>query len=151
LSALGYGQSTARKFVDQYKGENARSFFLYKSTLRSFSDKNSESFNKLIENVERISIHLLPDSIPPKSIEELKVNFAKEGFELLKFDKTLDKGFSIYKKSDKNMPEYVAIMNAENNTLLIELLGEVDLKHIASLRELSPQKIAGFFGIEVPK
>lgn len=137
-------QTVARRFVDQNKGDASKSYFLYQSTLRSFSDKNSDAFNKLIADVDRIAIHFVGQKVESAALEKLKKDLELDGFELMKdFEQ---KGAFVYRKKDDNK-EYVMLAVQQDAVVVVELFGTLNLKYLPALKELNADKVAAFFGV----
>jgi len=151
ICSLSQGQSIVREFLDNDIPEGGRSFYLYQSTLRSFSDKNSVAFNKLIKDVEKISIHLLPDSLAPGKLETLEKTLRAEGYDDAKALPEKVPGLKLLVIKKGKSKHYVAMMQESGKSVVVELEGEVNLLYIKSLKELNIERVMGFFGVEPPK
>ena len=103
LTQLAFGQDLTKDFYNKHKGENSRSYFLYKSTLRSFSDITTDDFNRLIKDIEKISIYALPNTdVDENEIESLLASIDSEGFKIMKQISNENEGIRFYKLKDKN-------------------------------------------------
>jgi len=144
-------QSIVKKFITEEVPEGGRSFYLYQSTLRSFSSKNSNSFNKLIKDVEKISIHLLPDSLEDGKLTSLEKQLRSEGYNDAKNLPEKVPGLTLLVNKEGRSKSYVALMQESGKSVVVELDGEVNLLYIRSLREMDMEKVMSFFGVELPK
>lgn len=149
-SAWAGAQSVVKEFLSTEVPDGSRSFYLYQSTLRSFSSKNSASFNKLIKDVEKISIHLLPDSLEAGKIDGLEKTLRSQDFGDVKSLKEKIPGITLLVRKEGKSKRYVALMQEGEKSVIVELEGEVNLLHIRSLREMDMEKVMSFFGLELP-
>jgi hypothetical protein len=144
---LAIAQTQVKEFVGDYDG--TRSFYLYQSTLRSFSDKTSDDFNKLIRDVDKISIHILPQN----GVEETEINslialLEADGFKEMKSISKRAEGASFYTSTDKKNPVTIGIFYREGMAGVVQLDGEIDMKYVGALKEVNPEKVSSFFGFE---
>ena len=144
-------QSIVKNFLTDEIPDGGRSFYLYQSTLRSFSSKNSNSFNKLIKDVEKISIHLLPDSLEDGKLADLEKELRAEGYDDAKNLTEKVPGLTLLVIKEGRSKQYVAMMEEGGKSIVVELDGEVNLLYIRSLKEMDMEKVMGFFGIELPQ
>lgn len=143
-----FAQDLAKSFYETHKTEESSAFFLYQSTLRSFSDVTSNEFNKLIKDIDKISIYVLPKSaVESKLVDELLADIEDEGFKIMKRVSQPAEGVNFYDYKGKNSA-YLGVFHKDNNTFLVKLDGALDLKYIGSLKELNPEKIKTFFDFE---
>ncbi|MFY0672377.1 MAG: DUF4252 domain-containing protein [Bacteroidia bacterium] len=147
ICQLVFGQTTVKEFVGNY--DDTRSFFLYQSTLRSFSDVTSDEFNKLIRDVDKISIHILPQNgVSEGEIDDLILKLENAGLKEMKSISKRAEGASFYTSTGKNSPLTVGVFYREGMAGVVQLDGEIDMKYVAALKDVNPEKVSTFFGFE---
>ena len=142
-----WAQTPVKDFVNEYPDKN--SFFLYQSTLRSFNDITSDEFNKLIKDVEKISIHLLPqNTVEPSSILKLITQLESEGFKEMKAISKKEEGVYFYDLKGKGNDVTIGIFYKEGYAGVVQLDGKIDMKYVGALKEMNPEKVGSFFGFD---
>ncbi|MGB0432633.1 MAG: DUF4252 domain-containing protein, partial [Bacteroidia bacterium] len=134
-------------FVDDYAEK--RSFFLYQSTLRSFNDKTSSDFNKLIKDVDKISIHLLPqNTVEQSAVLGLISSLENDGFKIMNSISKKEEGIYFYTHKERSDKTTIGIFYKKGYAGVVQLDGAIDMKYVGALKQMNPEKIGDFFGFD---
>ena len=153
-----FGQTDAFRFL-QEKYPDAKNVFLYQSTLRALNLENNEDYNKLVADVDKVSILILGDVMG--ELEGNTTEEEKEKHEQIEVDRTdfsdvigmlkeeqfvevmsmESKGqkSAIYNEDSNDPEKFVIVVSNENGLTIADLKGSIDISLLFKLKDSSPE------------
>lgn len=163
LSAPLFGQSDAFRFM-QEKYPDARGVFLYQSTMRAFNVDNNADFEKLVSDLDKVSILFMGDVEPgaesseqdPEELKDYqKIKVDREDFNTVigklqeddyqeMFSLQADGQKSLIYGEEGDDPEsFVIVFSNDNGVVIADIKGTLDISLLFKLRDSSPELLQG--------
>jgi len=113
---------------------DTRKSYIYQSVLRLANVKHDPDFNKLIEDVRKITIYLPPRRDSTYQIKEIRTNLRSEGYEELMDVRTADKErISLWLNESLPSPHFVGLLDTSGDDYIFEVDGQLNLEYISSV------------------
>ena len=128
--------------------------YLYPSVLRALNVDRSVEFNRLIEDIRYLRILRIDSSFIVKHqtiIEEAESKLTEESFESIAQMKSPDgstKTLYIKKENDR-VVDFLAFIRDEDSLLIIEIVGELQVKSIRNLMNIDYNNFNEFVGLDL--
>lgn len=121
-----------QKHLDQYP--DIRKKYLYQSVIRLANIKQDPGFNKLIRDVDKITIYFPPSEDSTYQIKSLMTEMRSKNYEeLASFRSQSGEKVSLWVNDTKGKPHYVGLLDTPTSDYFFEIDGELDLEYISSL------------------
>jgi hypothetical protein len=116
------------------KYPDVRKSYIYQSVLRLANIKKDPDFNKLIEDVRKITIYLPPREDSTYQVKELRSSLSPAGYEELIDMRTANaERISLWVNESGSRPHYVGMLDAAAEDYIFEIEGEINLEYLSSL------------------
>ena len=124
------------KVFEKHLADNPdiRKIYIYQSVLRLANVKHDPDFNKLIEDVQKITIYQPPREDSTYHIKEVRSNMRSAGYEELIDVRTADKDrISLWLNDSIPKPHYVGLFDTSEGDYIFEIDGQINLDYIGSI------------------
>ena len=119
-----------------------RKKYIYQSVLRLANFKHDPDFDKLIKNVNKITIYLPPREDSTYQIKDIRTNMRSEGYEELFDLRTADRErISLWVNESLPKAHYVGLLDTSTEDYIFEIDGQIDLEYISSLNVVDQQSL----------
>lgn len=119
-----------------------RKSYIYQSVLRLANVKQDPNFNKLIEDVRKITIYLPPREDSTYQIKEIRMNMRSEGYEVLMDVRTADKErISLWLNESLPSPHFVGLLDTSGDDYIFEIDGQLNLEYISSINVIDQKTL----------
>lgn len=119
-----------------------RKSYIYQSVLRLANIKHDPEFNKLIRDVNKITIYRPPVGDSTYQIKEIRTKMRSEGYEELMDVRTADKDrVSLWLNESLASPHFVGLLDTSGDDYIFEIDGELDLEYISSVNVIDQKTL----------
>ncbi|MBL3658010.1 DUF4252 domain-containing protein [Fulvivirga sediminis] len=141
---LSAQSKTTRDFSEDH--EEGTSFFFYKNTLKMLNQTDSEEFDELIKDIDKMKYFVVEkkgDNINKGTYAELVKGYKSEQFESLMNMRHEGMKVDVYIQEDEGVTTgLVFLMNDESSLSILDIKGSVPLNKLANIiskvREFKP-------------
>jgi hypothetical protein len=118
--------------------------YVYQSVIRLANINKDPNFEKLIKDVRKIVIYLPPSKDSTYQIKTVRTGLEKEGYELLVEGRTADNmKMSLWVKEMGARSHYVALADAADNEMILEIDGQINMEYLAALQVADQEALRG--------
>ncbi len=140
LPFVGMAQSeTMDKWHEKY--DDAFTMFFYKNTLEMLNQTNSEEFEAIIKDIEKMKLLRIDkkeDGFDKEDYKEVKADYKKEGFvELMTMRRDGSNIVAFIKEEDKVTKGIVVLMDEEESMMILDIKGAISMDKIAELASMA--------------
>ena len=139
LASTGFGlfaQSLASKELgEQY--DATLNLFFYRNTLRMVNFNDDPEFDEMIKGIEKMRFIMLEkekNNFGAQQYKSLISSYTKENYEEIMSMRHEDTNFNVYIKEEKGINKGMLLLaNADDNLILLDILGNVPFERIGQL------------------
>ena len=108
--------------------------YIYKSVLRLANIKDDPDYNKLIKDVNKITIYSPPSSDSTYQLKELRGAIRNGGYEELMDVRTANKErINLWVNETLPKPHYVGLFESSGDEYIFEIDGQINLEYVSAL------------------
>ncbi len=144
---LSFACNAQNSIVTDFKENHdmALSLYFYPSTLRMINMERNREYDEMIQEIKSIRFFKLDSGTVSKvDLNRFKVDLRSEGFEEVMTIKNTDIDLQVW-GLEKRTPELVIVSKSENEIMLLEIIGMINITKIPKLTQTFNQK--GFLDI----
>jgi hypothetical protein len=124
-------QNAVSEFAEN--NENAFKLYFYPSTLRMINIDQNPEYNSMIKEVKQARYFRLDSAqLAAANILELKSGLKQEGFEEVMSLQNKNNNIKVL-ALDKKIPEFVVLSESENELMLLEIQGMINVAKVPKL------------------
>lgn len=108
--------------------------YIYQSVLRLANIKQDPDFNKLIKDVEKITIYFPPGEDSTYQVKSLRSTIREEGYEELIDIRTAQKDrISLWVNESLPKPHYMGVLDTSGGDYIFEIDGQLNMDYLSSI------------------
>ena len=136
---------TPKIFEDHFAAyPDIRKKYIYQSVLRIANIKHDPDFNKLIKDVEKITIYYPPKQDSLYNTKSVRSHMRSEGYEELIDVRTANKErISLWINESLPKAHYVGLLDTSADDYIFEIDGELDMEYASSLNIVDQKALRG--------
>lgn len=116
------------------KYPDIRKKYVYQSILRVANIKGDPNYNKLIEDVRKITLYLPPRQDSTYQITELRPAIRQEGYEELIDVRSKDaQRISLWVREKDDMSHYLGLIDSETDDIIFEIDGTIHPEYLTAI------------------
>lgn len=125
LSTAGFAQSaTTERLQRQYPG--SLNLFFYHNTLRMINQQESETFDELIKDIQKMRFLMIRKSdLKPEAYSSLIKDYRAERFEPIMNARHDGRNFDVYLKETGKEKGMLVLVNDTDNLMVLDILGSI--------------------------
>ena len=121
-----------------------RKKYVYQSLIRLANVNKDPNFEKLIQDVEKIVLYLPPREDSTYQVRSVKSGLLDDGYELLIEGRSSDNmQMSLWVKEAAPRPHYVALIDAEDNDIILEVDGQINIEYLMAIQMADQELLQG--------
>lgn len=136
LTLLSCTKESETNVFDKHLADHPeiRKKYIYQSILRVANTKKDPDFNKLIRDVEKITIYMPPSGDSTYQLKTLRIGMRSGGYEeLMDFKTGKGEWISLWLNESTGQPHYTALIETSADDYILDIEGEIDLNYISSV------------------
>lgn len=121
-----------------------RKKYLYQSVIRLANVRDDPDFNKLIRDVNKVTIYMPPREDSTYQIKEVKSGMRSGAYEELMSVRTANGDqVSLWVNETLSKPHYMALLDTPGDDYIIEIDGQLDLEYISAINVADESTLRG--------
>ena len=147
LALAACQQESQSKVFEKHLADNPdiRPKYIYQSVLRLANINHDPDFDKLIRDVDKITIYFPPREDSTYQLKDLRTTIRSSGYEELFDVRTANKDrVNLWVNESLKEPHYVGLLDTSGEDYAFEIDGTIDLEYVSSLSMIDQETLTKF-------